>query len=183
MKRFSLFILIFGMLCTSPVLRGQSLSGDSVSNNLISADSVSENIIHKQPELKPKSSPQIISPMRPPIPVDIPNMKLLPAKYWGYDSKNIFRYSPPPFDPAEITLNLEFAPPKSIIELIKENPFRAAVYGTAILAGKANNILYGEDKMTTIRVNHSVQSHSGIPETARPSGISVNYEINIKKQK
>jgi hypothetical protein len=70
-----------------------------------------------------------------------------------------------------------------MIDLNKENPLRAAIYGAAIFAGQMNNVLYGEDKMTTIRVNQLVQSHSGIPETARPSGASVNYEINIKKRK
>jgi hypothetical protein len=177
MRYFLFFGLFFGAFFCFPVfLRGQ-LIGDSVSNNFVPADTVSENI-HKKPELTTGKPLQTISPVNSPIPANIRDMKLLLPEYWGYDPRNRFRYTPPPFDPTKITLNLS---PKHLNKYIDE---------LVEFAGQMNNVLCGEDKMTTIRAMQSVQSHSGIPETARRSETAakyesetIDYENYIKKQK
>jgi len=186
MKYFVFFTVFWGTFLASSLVFGQSVA-DSISENLISTDTISENIL-QNPELNVKKErPKVIIPSQL-IPLDINGTRrpdfLLPQN-WQYDAKNRFRFMPPPFDPTQMTLNLNFEPQKNILELIQENPFRALLYGAAIVAGKANNVLYGEDKMTTIRVNDMVQSRSGIPETARSSSghININYEIDLKKHK
>jgi hypothetical protein len=184
---FAVFFAVFlGTLFAPSLIFGQSVAGDSISDILISNDTISENIL-QNPELNVKKPSRVIIPSKM-IPLDINGTRqpdFLFPQNWQYDAQNRFRFTPLPYDPTKMTLDLNFEPPKRILELIQENPLRALIYGAAFLAGQSNNVLYGEDKMTTIRVDNMVQSHSGIPETARSSRgtINVNYEIDLKKHK
>jgi hypothetical protein len=74
----------------------------------------------------------------------------------------------PDFDPEKMNLNLSLKSPSPsrLNELMNESPLRFLLYGAAILAGRMNNVLVGEDKMTVIRVERSVMSRSGVPESA-----------------
>ncbi|MDR1338766.1 MAG: hypothetical protein LBK58_01705 [Prevotellaceae bacterium] len=183
-------------------LSGQSGLVDSLSDNFVSGDTViSENVIKTPVEDVPKN----ISPASPMIPMNIRGFKqsciMMPPRYWGYErAKNKFRYTVPEFEADKLSLNLDFstypglyhheklylnldfAPPKNILELIRENPLRALVYGAASLAGMMNNTIMGEDKMNKIRLDNMVQSRSGIPETMI-SNQTVIYEIDIKKHR
>ena len=72
------------------------------------------------------------------------------------------------FDPEKMKLNLSLKSPapSRLSEILDETPVRYLLYGAAILAGRMNNVLVGEDKMTTIRVESTVASRSGVPESA-----------------
>jgi hypothetical protein len=176
------------MLNIPLLLEAQSESGDSTSNIFVSKDTViSENIL-KTPDLQTEKTPESVSARSPLIPMLVPGMErydfLMPPKYWGYENaKNMFRYTEPGFETGKLNLNLNLSPPKSLLELIRENPLRALIYGTAILAGKANNTVVGEDKMNLIRLDNMVQSRSGIPESAISGQGKIYYGIEIKKHK
>jgi hypothetical protein len=181
--RISILLLITGI----PLhLAGQSESGDSTSNNFVLEDTlVSENIL-KTPELQVEKTPERIS-APPVIPMPVPGMEhpnlMMPPKYLGYESaKNMFRYTAPGYDPWKLNLNLNLPPQKRLLDLIRENPFLALLYGVATLAGMANHNLVGEDRMNLIRLNNMVQSRSGIPETAISGNGKVYYEIDIKRK-
>jgi hypothetical protein len=177
-------------------LSGQSGSVDSLSNNFVSEDTLtSENVI-KTPELQTEYAPKGINPM---IPVNIHRFKQ--SDIWRYESaKNRFRYAYHEFEADKLNLNWDFstyqnpshygklylnwdfAPPKNILELIRENPLRALIYGAASLAGMMNNNIMGEDKMNKIRLDKMVQSRSGIPETMISNQAAI-YETDINKHK
>jgi hypothetical protein len=169
-------------------LMGQLNSVDSVSNNFVPNDSaVPENIL-KTPELQIEATSESVSPSAPIIPMNIPGIRqsdfMTPPRYLGYeDAKNMFKYTAPKFNAGKPNLNLNLPPPKSILDLIGENPLRALIYGTATLAGMANHTVMGEDKMNKIRLNEMVQSRSGIPETAISGQGTVYYEIEIKRNR
>ncbi|MDR0724902.1 MAG: hypothetical protein LBF59_02700 [Prevotellaceae bacterium] len=168
-------------------LAGQSESGDSTSNIFVSEDTVITEKIIKTPELQVEKTPEKTS-ASPVIPMPIPGMKhpdlMMPPKYLGYErAKNMFRYTAPEYDPWKLNLNLNLPPQKRILDLIRENPFMALLYGVATLAGMANHNIVGEDKMNLIRLNNMVQSRSGIPETAISGNGKVYYEIDIKRKK
>jgi hypothetical protein len=184
-------------------LTGQSESVDSLSDNLVSEDTIiSENII-KTPELQVEDAPKNISSVSPMIPMNILGVKqfdiMMLPRYWGYE--NMFGYTSPELRTdklnldfstfsynntykhhRELSLNMDFAPPKNILELMRENPFRALLYGMATVAGMMNNNIMGEDKMNKIRLDNMEQSHSGIPETMI-SGQSIIFEIDTRKNK
>jgi hypothetical protein len=176
------------MISISLPLAGQSKSSDSLSNNLVVEDTaVVENIL-KTPKIQVEKTPDNVSPILPTIPMYIPGMKssdfLMPPRYWGYeDAKNMFRYTTPGYDPKMLKLNLNLPPPRNILDIIRENPFRALLYGAATLAGMMNNTVVGEDKMNLIRLENMVQSRSGIPESAISGNGTIYYEIDIKRKK
>jgi hypothetical protein len=183
--KISLLLLIMSI---SSHLMGQLESGDSISNNLISEDTViSENIL-KTPEMQVEKTPPTVFPTPSTIPMLVPELKypdlMMPPRYLGYeDAKNRFRYTAPMwYEPGKLNLNLP-PPPKSILDLIRENPFRALFYGAAMLAGMVNHNIVGEDKMNIIRLNDMVQSRLGIPETAISGQGAIYYEIDIKRHK
>ncbi|MDR1886993.1 MAG: hypothetical protein LBQ70_03675 [Prevotellaceae bacterium] len=186
MKWFSLCIVFLGGLYASPLLTGQSEYADSLSNVSVATDTVISEDIIETPELQVEKTPESVSPATltiPPNMLEIRQPFMTHPGFWGYGI-DMFGLTTPQFNPREINLNLNFAPRKNILELIRENPFRAVVYGAAMLAGQMNHTLYGEDKMTKIRLDNMLQSHSGIPETATPgSAASFNYEIDINKHK
>jgi hypothetical protein len=74
----------------------------------------------------------------------------------------------PDFDPEKMNLNLSLKSPAParLSELLGESPLNFLLYGAAALAGRMNNVLVGEDKMTSIRVDRAVMSRSGVPESA-----------------
>jgi hypothetical protein len=169
-------------------LKGQSEYGDSTANIFVSKDTVTSENILKTPDLQIEKTPENTSPKPPLIPMPVPGMErydfLMPPRYWGFENaKNMFRYTEPGFEAGKLYLNLNLPPPKSFLELIRENPFRALLYGAAALAGRANNTIVGEDKMNIIRLDNMVQSRSGIPETAISGQGKVHYEIEIKRHK
>jgi hypothetical protein len=176
------------MMSVSLHLVGQSKSADSISNNFVSEDTIiSENIL-KTPELQAEKTPENVSPNSPMIPMPVPGLKqpnlLTLPRYLGYEgAKNMFLYKTSEYEPGKINLNLNLQPPKSILDLIRENPLRALVYGIATLAGMANNNIVGEDKMNIIRLNNMIQSRSGIPETAISGHGTIHYEINVNRRK
>jgi hypothetical protein len=170
------------------ILAGQSESGDSIFENFLTKDTVISESILKTPELHVENTPLNVSSNSPTIPMSIPGIKqpdfMMPPKYWGYeDAKNLFRYSDPGFEPGKLNLKLILPPQKNILDLIRENPFKALIYGMATLAGMANNTVVGEDKMNKIRLDNMVQSRLGVPETAISGNGSIIYEIDIKKYK
>jgi hypothetical protein len=169
-------------------LEGQLKSGDSTSNIFVSKDTVTTENILKTPDLQIEETQESVSSRPPLIPMPVPGMErydfLMPPRYWGYENaKNMFRYTEPGFETGKLNLNLNLSPPKSFFELIRENPSRALLYGTAILAGRANNTIVGEDKMNLIRLDNMVQSRSGIPESAISGQGKIYYGIEIKKHK
>jgi hypothetical protein len=170
------------------LLAGQSESGDSTSTVFVSEDTVvSENIL-ETPELQVEKTPEkIYAP--PVIPMLVPEMKhpnmiVMPPQYLGYESaKNLFRYTAPGYEPGKLNLNLDLPPQRSLLDLIRENPLIALLYGVATLAGRMNNNIVGEDKMNLIRLNNMVQSRSGIPETAISGNGKIYFEIDINTHK
>jgi hypothetical protein len=189
------------MSSVSPFLMGQAKIADSLSNNYGSGDTaVTENII-KMPEFQDEKVPEKASPALPVIPMNIPGTK--PADFpinktplQGYavpwpgtgnpnfspdfltnTNRNIY------YNQGKLYLSLNLEPPKNILELIRENPLRALIYGAATFAGMMNNTIMGEDKMNKIRLDNMVQSRKGIPETMISGQGTVYYEIDIRKNK
>jgi hypothetical protein len=195
-------MLLF-LTCIPLFLTGQLESGDSISENIVLSDTVlSENIV-KTPELQVEDISKNISSVSPTIPMNILGIKqfdiMMLPRYWGYE--NMFGYKAPELRTdklnlnfstfsnnntynhrRELSLNMDFAPPKSVLELIRENPLRALLYGMATVAGMMNNTIMGEDKMNKIRLDNMVQSRSGIPETMI-SGQTIIFEIDTRKNK
>jgi hypothetical protein len=190
--------------CIPLFLMGQTEVVDSLSGNFVTEDTIFSESTVKTPELQIDDVPKNISPASPMIPMNIDGIKqfditMLP-RYWGYE--NMFGYKAPELRAdklnldfstfsnnnlynnqyRKLSLNLNFAPSPNILELIRENPLRALLYGMATVAGMMNNTIMGEDKMNKIRLDNMVQSHSGIPETMIP-GQTINFEIDIKKKK
>jgi hypothetical protein len=172
--------LLLWTLTVPCILAGQSESGDSTSQNFVSKDTViSENRL---------KTPENVSAGLPAIPMSIHGIKqpnfMMHPKFWEYENeKDIFVYRNSGFKTGNLNLNLVLPPQKSILDLIRENPLKALLYGVATLAGMANHTIVGEDKMNLIRLNNMIQSRSGIPETAISGNGTIVYEIDIKKQK
>ncbi|MDR0384966.1 MAG: hypothetical protein LBH60_02685 [Prevotellaceae bacterium] len=199
--KISILVLMTGV---SSFLLGQSVTVDSLSGSYVSGDTaVSENIT-EMPEIKVEKAPENVSPAAA-IPMNIPSAKpldfILDSKY--NNIRNVSGYAVPQIDTVKpdfnlyfstninrniyynrgkLYLNLNLDPPKSIINLIRENPLRALIYGVATFAGMMNNTIVGEDKMNKIRLDNMVQSHTGIPETMVSGQGTVFYEIDIKKK-
>lgn len=128
--------------------------------------------IVKKPEIIEPETSKI--PMNIPIPksINIPQLKqpviLPPPGYMGYDMDKLLHFTPEnPYDPTKLHLNMNFEAPKSIRELLRDDPANALLMGGAIVLGLLNNHIQGEDKMNKIRVEQGVQSRSGVPESAR----------------
>jgi hypothetical protein len=175
-------------------LSGQSESGDSIAKNFVAEDTAGSEKILKTPELQVEKTMETLSPANPEnpvpptIPMYIPGMKssdfMMPPRYWGYEKAITgFRYTSPEYDPWQMTMNLNLPPRKSLLDLIRENPFMALIYGVTTLAGMMNNTIAGEDKINIIRLDNMVQSRSWMPETAIPVQGPVNYENGYKRIK
>jgi hypothetical protein len=183
-------------------LTGQSESIDSLSCDFVSEDTVLSENITKTPELLIDDVPKSVFSASPTIPMNIFGIKqfdiMTLPRYWGYE--NMFGYKSPELRTdilnldfstfanntaynhyGKLPLNLNFAPPKSVLELIRENPLRALLYGMATVAGMMNNTIMGEDKMNKIRLDNMIQSRSGIPETMI-TGQTIIFEIDTKRK-
>jgi hypothetical protein len=172
------------MISVPALLVGQVESVDSISNNFVPEDTVNIENLFKTPELNVEKMPEKVFPATSTIPMNIPEMKssvlLMPPRYLGYEGiKNILRYTTPKYDTKTLNLNLNFPPPKSLLDVIDEDPLRALL----MLMGMANNTVMGEDKMNQIRLKSMIQSRSWIPETAISGNGAVYYEIDTKRKK
>jgi hypothetical protein len=194
------------MIIVPALLAGQSETIDSTSNNFVTNDTIIGENILKTPELQVEKIPEKEFSAPPMIPMPVPEMSgqrrpdlLMSMRYPRYESiKGISKYTELEYDanlnlnfPSQIflyrrgisertlNLNLNFAPPKSLLDMISENPLRLLL----MLAGMMNNHVVGEDKMNQIRLNNMVQSRSGIPETAISGNGAVYFEIDVKRKK
>jgi hypothetical protein len=182
------------MVSFSLRLVGQSEYGDSTSNDFVARDTViSENTLKTQ-DLQVEKTLETVPPtplspsMHLTIPMYIPGMKasdlMMSPKYWEYENAITgFIYTNPIYDPWQMTLNLNLKLPKRLLDLIRENPFIALIYGVTTLAGMANHNVVGEDKMNIIRLDNMVQSRSGIPQTAIIIHGPAHFENEYKKIK
>lgn len=75
-------------------------------------------------------------------------------------------------------LNLSFAPPKNFLDVLREEPLKALLYGGAMVVGLLNNQIIGEDKLMRIRMDQTIYSRSGIPESAR----SADGRVTVKSE-
>jgi hypothetical protein len=180
------------MINVPALLAGQSKIVDSASNNFVSEDTVIVENILKTPELQVEKTPEKVSPTAPMIPMTVPGMSgmrhpdfLMPPRYLGYESamSMLKKYTDVKYDSKTLNLHLDFSPPKSLRELISEDPLRALLYIVGAIAGRANHTVMGEDKMNKIRLDNMIQSHSGIPESAISGNGAIYYEIDTKNER
>jgi hypothetical protein len=120
--------------------------------------------------------------VKPSISMPVPNMKpaaILPAVL-GYRLFDLQVMQPAVsrIDFGKPKLNLSFAPSKSILDLLRDEPLTALLYGGAIVAGMLNNQIIGEDKLMRIKMDNMIYSRSGIPESAR----SANGRVTVKSE-
>jgi hypothetical protein len=187
------------MTSIASFLAGQSGTVDSLSGDGVPEVAAVTDSIIKIPEFRSEKTVENVSPP-PLIPMNIPAAKLspylLPTPRYK-DGKTALGYAIPWTDlnfstnvnrnvyynngKLYLTPYLGLEPQKNILELIRENPLRALVYGVATLAGMMNNTVMGEDKMNKIRLDNMVQSRTGIPETMISGQGTLHYETDTRK--
>ncbi|MDR1895835.1 MAG: hypothetical protein LBR10_03495 [Prevotellaceae bacterium] len=102
-----------------------------------------------------------------------PQLLLPPPGSAGYyDVNSMLRFTPK-YNAHQMTLNMKFTPPPKFINTLKEEPLKVLLVGGAMLLGRMNHHIQGEDKNMQIRLEQMMRtpSHSGVSETAKtPEG-------------